>query len=177
MFMGACKVLICFWVEFSADSFRLYCCSIWQHVCERPDGTCTKIWNGCFYVERIYHATQFFCYGSNRMCTFPQLVSEVLWHSLRFAPFPYRIIHELCCACQAFSTVGTPDYIAPEVLLKKGYGMECDWWSVGAIMYEMMVGYPPFYSDDPMTTCRKIVNWRQCLKFLDEVSRLNASFW
>lgn len=28
---------------------------------------------------------------------------------------------------KAFSTVGTPDYIAPEVLLKKGYGMECDW--------------------------------------------------
>jgi serine/threonine protein kinase len=28
---------------------------------------------------------------------------------------------------QAFSTVGTPDYIAPEVLLKKGYGVECDW--------------------------------------------------
>ncbi|PNX84938.1 AGC kinase [Trifolium pratense] len=55
----------------------------------------------------------------------------------------------------AYSTVGTPDYIAPEVLLKKGYGMECDWWSLGAIMYEMLVGYPPFYSDDPMTTCRK----------------------
>ncbi|PKA55067.1 Serine/threonine-protein kinase [Apostasia shenzhenica] len=65
----------------------------------------------------------------------------------------------------AYSTVGTPDYIAPEVLLKKGYGMECDWWSLGAIMYEMLVGYPPFYSDEPMATCRKIVNWRMHLKF------------
>ncbi|KAK8566786.1 hypothetical protein V6N13_002471 [Hibiscus sabdariffa] len=68
----------------------------------------------------------------------------------------------------AFSTVGTPDYIAPEVLLKKGYGMDCDWWSLGAIMYEMLVGYPPFYSDDPVTTCRKIVHWKNHLKFPEE---------
>lgn len=68
----------------------------------------------------------------------------------------------------AFSTVGTPDYIAPEVLLKKGYGMECDWWSLGAIMYEMLVGYPPFYSDDPITTCRKIVHWKNHLKFPED---------
>ncbi|KAH0664729.1 hypothetical protein KY285_025935 [Solanum tuberosum] len=69
----------------------------------------------------------------------------------------------------AYSTVGTPDYIAPEVLQKKGYGMECDWWSLGAIMYEMLIGYPPFYSDDPMSTCRKIVNWKNHLKFPEEV--------
>uniref|UniRef100_A0A1D1XBZ0 non-specific serine/threonine protein kinase n=1 Tax=Anthurium amnicola TaxID=1678845 RepID=A0A1D1XBZ0_9ARAE len=73
----------------------------------------------------------------------------------------------------AYSTVGTPDYIAPEVLLKKGYGMECDWWSLGAIMYEMLVGYPPFYSEDPMSTCRKIVNWRTYLKFPEE-AKLSA---
>ena len=69
----------------------------------------------------------------------------------------------------AYSTVGTPDYIAPEVLLKKGYGLECDFWSVGAIMYEMLIGYPPFYSDEPMTTCRKIVHWKHHLKFPQEV--------
>ena len=69
----------------------------------------------------------------------------------------------------AFSTVGTPDYIAPEVLLKRGYGLECDWWSTGAIMYEMLVGYPPFYSEEPMSTCRKIVHWRQHLRFPPEV--------
>ncbi|KAG6585669.1 Serine/threonine-protein kinase tricorner, partial [Cucurbita argyrosperma subsp. sororia] len=68
----------------------------------------------------------------------------------------------------AFSTVGTLDYMAPEVLLKKGYGMECDWWSLGAIMYEMLAGYPPFCSDDPRMTFRKIINWRTCLKFPEE---------
>nr|XP_027093295.1 serine/threonine-protein kinase tricorner-like isoform X1 [Coffea arabica] len=68
----------------------------------------------------------------------------------------------------AYSTVGTLDYMAPEVLLKKGYGVECDWWSLGAIMYEMLVGYPPFCSDDPRIACRKIINWRTCLKFPEE---------
>ena len=71
--------------------------------------------------------------------------------------------------CLIRSTLGTPDCIAPEVLTKTGYGMECDWWSLGAIMYEMMVGYPPFYSDEPMATCRKIVNWRTSLRFPSEV--------
>ncbi|WVZ72626.1 hypothetical protein U9M48_021054 [Paspalum notatum var. saurae] len=75
----------------------------------------------------------------------------------------------------AFSTVGTPDYIAPEVLLKKGYGMECDWWSLGAIMYEMLVGYPPFYADDPITTCRKIVHWRNHLKFPEDARLSNEA--
>ena len=68
----------------------------------------------------------------------------------------------------AFSTVGTPDYIAPEVLRKRGYSTEADWWSLGAIMFEMLVGYPPFYSEDPMATCRKIVHWRHYLRFPNE---------
>lgn len=57
----------------------------------------------------------------------------------------------------AFSTVGTPDYIAPEVFMQLGYNETVDWWSVGIIMYEMLVGYPPFFSDDPTTTCQKIM--------------------
>eukprot|EP01138_Halocafeteria_seosinensis_P016422 gb/GECG01016753.1/.p1 GENE.gb/GECG01016753.1/~~gb/GECG01016753.1/.p1 ORF type:complete len:517 (+),score=87.26 gb/GECG01016753.1/:1-1551(+) len=65
----------------------------------------------------------------------------------------------------AFSTVGTPDYIAPEVLSKKGYGKEADWWSLGVILYECMIGFPPFFADDPVSTCRKIMQWRKYLQW------------
>ena len=40
-------------------------------------------------------------------------------------------------------------------------------------MYEMLVGYPPFYSEEPMSTCRKIVHWRQYLRFPPE-ARISA---
>ncbi|CAN0010025.1 unnamed protein product [Ascophyllum nodosum] len=69
----------------------------------------------------------------------------------------------------AFSTVGTPDYIAPEVLAQKGYGLECDWWSLGVIMYECLVGYTPFYAEDPVMTCRKILRWHQYLTVPEKV--------
>jgi serine/threonine kinase 38 len=74
----------------------------------------------------------------------------------------------------AYSTVGTPDYIAPEVFAQTGYGKECDWWSLGVIMFECLVGYPPFYAEDPISTCRKIVNWKHTLTFPDPKSMHNG---
>ena len=44
---------------------------------------------------------------------------------------------------------GTPSYIAPEVILRQGYGKAVDWWSVGIILYEFLVGIPPFTGDTP----------------------------
>ncbi|GAO49028.1 Serine/threonine-protein kinase orb6 [Saitoella complicata NRRL Y-17804] len=69
----------------------------------------------------------------------------------------------------AYSTVGTPDYIAPEIFLQQGYGMECDWWSLGAIMFECLVGWPPFCSENAHETYRKIINWREQLYFPEDV--------
>jgi len=76
----------------------------------------------------------------------------------------------------AYSTVGTPDYIAPEVLSQSGYGMSCDWWSLGVILFECIAGYPPFYSEAPMDTCRKIIHWRKSLAFPREcVNRVSPA--
>jgi len=69
----------------------------------------------------------------------------------------------------AYSTVGTPDYIAPEIFLLQGYGHECDWWSLGAIMFECLVGYPPFCSESTHDTYKKIIDWQTHLQFPDDV--------
>ncbi|CZR62048.1 probable serine/threonine-protein kinase cot-1 [Phialocephala subalpina] len=69
----------------------------------------------------------------------------------------------------AYSTVGTPDYIAPEIFSGHGYGQDCDWWSLGTIMFECQIGWPPFCAEDAHDTYRKIVNWRQSLYFPEDV--------
>ncbi|XP_027445683.1 serine/threonine-protein kinase LATS2 isoform X1 [Zalophus californianus] len=65
--------------------------------------------------------------------------------------------------CLAHSLVGTPNYIAPEVLLRKGYTQLCDWWSVGVILFEMLVGQPPFLAPTPTETQLKVINWENTL--------------
>uniref|UniRef100_F6SGA1 non-specific serine/threonine protein kinase n=1 Tax=Macaca mulatta TaxID=9544 RepID=F6SGA1_MACMU len=44
---------------------------------------------------------------------------------------------------------GTPEYIAPEVILRQGYGKPVDWWAMGIILYEFLVGCVPFFGDTP----------------------------
>lgn len=59
---------------------------------------------------------------------------------------------------KTYTLCGTPEYIAPEVLLNKGHGKGVDWWTLGILMYEMMVGQPPFVDDDPMGIYQQILN-------------------
>jgi microtubule-associated serine/threonine kinase len=54
--------------------------------------------------------------------------------------------------------VGTPDYLAPELLLGTGHGLECDWWSLGCILYEFVVGAPPFAADTPQQIFQNILD-------------------
>ncbi|XP_055650700.1 citron Rho-interacting kinase isoform X8 [Falco peregrinus] len=71
--------------------------------------------------------------------------------------------------------VGTPDYIAPEMLLglngdgKASYGPECDWWSLGVIAYEMIYGRSPFAEGTTAKTFNNIMNFQRFLKFPEDV--------
>ena len=58
---------------------------------------------------------------------------------------------------RTYTLCGTPDYIAPEVLLNRGHGRGADWWSFGVLVYEALAGFPPFCAPDPADTYRRIV--------------------
>eukprot|EP01129_Flabellula_baltica_P010203 TRINITY_DN428_c0_g2_i1.p1 TRINITY_DN428_c0_g2~~TRINITY_DN428_c0_g2_i1.p1 ORF type:complete len:286 (-),score=63.85 TRINITY_DN428_c0_g2_i1:78-935(-) len=73
---------------------------------------------------------------------------------------------------------GTPEYVAPEVLISQEYDNRCDLWSLGVIAYMLLSGYPPFYGDDTADILERVVTGEYTFKIpiWEKVSEEGKSF-
>lgn len=74
----------------------------------------------------------------------------------------------------ARSFVGTYQYLAPEVICRQGHGFAVDWWALGMVLYEMLTGLPPWYTEDQPVLFDRIC--RAPLRFPRSVARTPATF-
>ncbi|KAJ8022893.1 cGMP-dependent protein kinase 1 [Holothuria leucospilota] len=70
---------------------------------------------------------------------------------------------------------GTPEYVAPEIILNKGHDFSADYWSLGILMFELLTGSPPFTGSDPMKTYNIILKGMDMIEFPRKIARNAAN--
>lgn len=86
---------------------------------------------------------------------------------------PVKSPDQIASEIRTYTTCGTPDYFAPEVIKSTGFGLPADWWTLGVLTYEMLVGKPPFEANEVMNIYRKIT--KKEVEFPDFSKVLNGA--
>ncbi|CDO64407.1 cAMP-dependent protein kinase catalytic subunit [Plasmodium reichenowi] len=109
---------------------------------------------GCFYAAQI---VLIFEYLQSLNIVYRDLKPENLLLDkdgfIKMTDFGFAKIVET----RTYTLCGTPEYIAPEILLNVGHGKAADWWTLGIFIYEILVGCPPFYANEPLLIYQKIL--------------------
>lgn len=111
----------------------------------------------CFYVAQLVLALE---YLHHMGLVYRDLKPEnILLDSLGFIKLTDFGFCKLIQG-RTYTFCGTPDYIAPEIIVNKGYGQGVDWWALGVLTYELNAGFPPFQADNPMKLYEDIVSMK-----------------
>lgn len=111
--------------------------------------------NACFFASQIVLTFEYLHYLS---IVYRDLKPEnVLYDSngyVKITDFGFaKLIKD-----RTWTLCGTPEYLAPEIILSRGYNKAVDWWALGVLIYEMAAGYPPFFAENPIQIYEKIVS-------------------
>jgi len=86
-----------------------------------------------------------------------------------------RILSKKWSKKEMYSFVGSPHYMAPEIIMRVGYDELVDWWSVGCILYELIIGFPPFLGESPQEVFNNILDHEHTLQFPEENDEIQMS--
>ncbi len=76
---------------------------------------------------------------------------------IRICDFNSSVVLSVQKDGRAYSSVGCPFYMSPEMIKNRGHGFATDWWSLGCIVFEMLTGYPPFYDLNRLGCYQKVL--------------------
>lgn len=110
--------------------------------------------NARFYVAQIIHALDYL--HTNKIIYRDLKPENILFDNqgyLKLTDFGTAKVID----GKTYTLIGTPTYLAPEVVLKQGYYLAADWWSLGVLTYEMIVGIDPWDENDPNMIYQKII--------------------